>query len=120
MAFSSLIRSSMTTITGVAAAAAYPVISLRSRSPQLHHISFRKTTSKKNYGLKSASLSVKFRISSLNFGSQPPRTVGLRVSCSAELFMALENEFNIDIPEEEQENISTVQAAIDYVTSHTA
>ncbi|XP_062083317.1 uncharacterized protein LOC133789481 [Humulus lupulus] len=147
----------MAAITG-AAAAAYSVISLRSRSPQLHHIAFQKITSKKDYGLKSASLSVKFRISSYNFGSQPPRAIVLRVSCSgieervtkiiveqlgvlesevvntasfvedlgsdsldlAELIMALEEEFDTEIPDEEAEKIRTVQAAIDYITSHQA
>ncbi|WWO96731.1 MAG: acyl carrier protein [Candidatus Dasytiphilus stammeri] len=32
-----------------------------------------------------------------------------------ELFMALEEEFNIEIPDEEAEKIITVQAAINYV-----
>ena len=34
---------------------------------------------------------------------------------SVELVMALEEEFDIEIPDEEAEKITTVQAAIDYV-----
>ncbi|WWO96068.1 MAG: acyl carrier protein [Candidatus Dasytiphilus stammeri] len=34
---------------------------------------------------------------------------------TVELFMALEEEFNIEIPDEEAEKITTVQAAINYV-----
>lgn len=36
---------------------------------------------------------------------------------SVELIMALEEEFETKIPEEESEKITTVQAAIDYVNS---
>ena len=35
-----------------------------------------------------------------------------------ELVMALEEEFDTEIPDEEAEKITTVQAAIDYVTAH--
>ena len=38
---------------------------------------------------------------------------------TVELVMALEEEFETEIPDEEAEKISTVQAAIDYVKSHT-
>ncbi len=34
-----------------------------------------------------------------------------------ELIMALEEEFDTEIPDEEAEKISTVQAAIDYITA---
>ena len=37
---------------------------------------------------------------------------------TVELVMALEEEFETEIPDEEAEKISTVQAAIDYVNSH--
>ncbi len=37
---------------------------------------------------------------------------------TVELVMDLEEEFNITIPEEEQENLKTVQDAIDYLESH--
>ncbi|MBP9743341.1 MAG: acyl carrier protein [Burkholderiales bacterium] len=37
---------------------------------------------------------------------------------TVELVMALEEEFNCQIPDEEAEKISTVQLAIDYVKSH--
>jgi len=37
---------------------------------------------------------------------------------TVELVMALEEEFETEIPDEEAEKISTVQAAIDYVTAH--
>lgn len=35
---------------------------------------------------------------------------------TVELVMALEDEFGLDIPDEEAENIKTVQNAIDYIT----
>ncbi len=35
-----------------------------------------------------------------------------------ELVMALEEEFDTEIPDEEAEKITTVQAAIDYILSH--
>jgi acyl carrier protein len=37
---------------------------------------------------------------------------------TVELVMALEEEFETEIPDEEAEKISTVQSAIDYVTAH--
>jgi acyl carrier protein len=39
---------------------------------------------------------------------------------TVELVMALEEEFKTEIPDEEAEKITTVQQAIDYVTSHTS
>ena len=39
---------------------------------------------------------------------------------TVELVMALEEEFETDIPEEEAEKINTVQAAIDYINKHQA
>ena len=38
---------------------------------------------------------------------------------TVELVMALEEEFDIEIPDEEAEKIAKVQDAIDYITSHT-
>ncbi len=38
---------------------------------------------------------------------------------TVELVMALEEEFDIEIPDEEAEKIGTVQNAIDYIKSHT-
>ena len=38
---------------------------------------------------------------------------------TVELVMGLEEEFETEIPDEEAEKISTVQAAIDYVKAHT-
>ena len=35
-----------------------------------------------------------------------------------ELVMAMEEEFEVEIPDEEAENIKTVQDAVNYVTSH--
>ncbi len=35
-----------------------------------------------------------------------------------ELVMAIEKEFNIEIPDEDAEKISTVQDAIDYIHAH--
>ena len=37
-----------------------------------------------------------------------------------ELVMALEEEFDTEIPDEEAEKITTVQAAIDYINGHQA
>lgn len=37
---------------------------------------------------------------------------------TVELVMALEEEFETEIPDEEAEKITTVQAAIDYILSH--
>ena len=39
---------------------------------------------------------------------------------TVELVMALEEEFETDIPDEEAEKITTVQQAIDYVTANSA
>ena len=39
---------------------------------------------------------------------------------TVELVMALEEEFECEIPDEEAENISTVQQAIDYINAHNA
>ena len=39
---------------------------------------------------------------------------------TVELVMALEEEFDTEIPDEEAEKITTVQAAIDYINSHQA
>ncbi len=39
---------------------------------------------------------------------------------TVELVMALEEEFETEIPDEEAEKITTVQEAINYVTSHQA
>jgi acyl carrier protein len=37
---------------------------------------------------------------------------------TVELVMALEEEFDTEIPDEEAEKITTVQQAIDYITQH--
>jgi acyl carrier protein len=37
---------------------------------------------------------------------------------TVELVMALEEEFETEIPDEDAENITTVQHAIDYIESH--
>ena len=37
---------------------------------------------------------------------------------TVELVMALEEEFNCEIPDEEAENITTVQQATDYINAH--
>ena len=35
-----------------------------------------------------------------------------------ELVMAMEEEFEVEIPDEEAENIKTVQDAVNYITTH--
>ena len=37
---------------------------------------------------------------------------------TVELVMALEEEFDTDIPDEDAEKITTVQSAVDYVSAH--
>ena len=37
---------------------------------------------------------------------------------TVELVMALEEEFNCEIPDEEAEKITTVQQAVDYINAH--
>ena len=37
---------------------------------------------------------------------------------TVELVMALEEEFECEIPDEEAEKITTVQGAVDYITAH--
>ena len=37
---------------------------------------------------------------------------------TVELVMALEDEFDLEIPDEEAEKITTVQSAIDYITNN--
>ena len=39
---------------------------------------------------------------------------------TVELLMALEEDFDTEIPDEEAEKITTVQAAIDYINGHQA
>jgi acyl carrier protein len=39
---------------------------------------------------------------------------------TVELVMALEEEFETEIPDEDAEKITTIQQAIDYITSHNA
>ncbi|WP_423062278.1 acyl carrier protein [Candidiatus Paracoxiella cheracis] len=39
---------------------------------------------------------------------------------TVELVMALEEEFNTEIPDEEAEKITTIQEAIDYIKAHSA
>ncbi|HJL66650.1 MAG: acyl carrier protein [Arenicellales bacterium] len=39
---------------------------------------------------------------------------------TVELVMALEEEFNTEIPDDEAEKIATVKQAVDYVTAHSA
>ncbi len=39
---------------------------------------------------------------------------------TVELVMALEEEFDCEIPDEEAEKITTVQQAVDYVNAHTS
>ncbi|MBL0691533.1 MAG: acyl carrier protein [SAR324 cluster bacterium] len=37
---------------------------------------------------------------------------------TVELIMAFEEEFSIEIPEDKAEDITTVQSAVDYITTH--
>ena len=44
--------------------------------------------------------------------------LGAASLATVELVMALEEEFECEIPDEEAEKISTVQSAIDYIKAH--
>ena len=46
--------------------------------------------------------------------------VGADALDTVELVMALEEEFDTEIPDQEAEKITTVQAAIDYINGHQA
>ena len=46
--------------------------------------------------------------------------LGADCLATVELVMALEEEFDTEIPDEEAEKITTVQAAIDYINGHQA
>lgn len=63
-------------------------------------------------------LGVKFE--EVNNNSSFVEDLGADSLDTVELVMALEEEFETEIPDEEAEKITTVQAAIDYVTSHQA
>ena len=51
-------------------------------------------------------------------GSSLPEDLGADSLDTVELVMALEEEFDTEIPDEEAEKITTVQEAIDYVNAH--
>ena len=54
------------------------------------------------------------------FGSTSILTLSTDSLDTVELVMALEEEFDTEIPDEEAEKITTVQAAIDYINGHQA
>ena len=57
-------------------------------------------------------------VSELNNSSSFVDDLGADSLDTVELVMALEEEFEAEIPDEDAENIQTVQQAIDYVTGH--
>ena len=52
--------------------------------------------------------------------ASPVEDLGADSLGTVELVMALEEEFDTEIPDEEAEKITTVQAAIDYINGHQA
>ena len=54
----------------------------------------------------------------VNTGSAFVEDLGADSLDTVELVMALEEEFDIEIPDEDAEKITTVQQAIDYVTNN--
>ena len=56
--------------------------------------------------------------SQCNFFSSFVEDLGADSLDTVELVMALEEEFDIEIPDEEAEKITTVQSAIDYVQNN--
>ncbi|MGB5440316.1 MAG: acyl carrier protein [Gammaproteobacteria bacterium] len=54
----------------------------------------------------------------VNSGSSFVDDLGADSLDTVELVMALEEEFECEIPDEEAEKITTVQQAVDYVTAH--
>ena len=58
------------------------------------------------------------RIASLGGDTGTVDDLGADSLDTVELVMALEEEFECEIPDEEAEKITTVQQAIDYVTSN--
>ncbi|MBC3413007.1 acyl carrier protein [Pseudomonas sp. SWRI107] len=60
------------------------------------------------------------KVEEVNNASSFVEDLGADSLDTVELVMALEEEFETEIPDEEAEKITTVQAAIDYVNSHKA
>lgn len=58
--------------------------------------------------------------SEVNPGSNFANDLGADSLDTVELVMALEEEFDIEIPDEAAENIATVQAAVDYIKQKAA
>ena len=54
----------------------------------------------------------------VNIGSSFVDDLGADSLDTVELVMALEEEFECEIPDEEAEKITTVQQAVDYVSAH--
>ena len=63
-------------------------------------------------------LDLDIEMSELNNSSSFVDDLGADSLDTVELVMALEEEFECEIPEEEAEKITTVQHAIDYVTAN--
>ncbi len=64
-------------------------------------------------------LDLDIELDALNNSSSFVDDLGADSLDTVELVMALEEEFECEIPEEEAEKITTVQQAIDYVTANT-
>jgi len=65
-------------------------------------------------------LDLDVEVSDLNNASSFVDDLGADSLDTVELVMALEEEFQCEIPEEDAEKITTVQQAIDYVTENVA
>lgn len=64
-------------------------------------------------------LDLDIELDALNNSSSFVDDLGADSLDTVELVMALEEEFECEIPEEEAEKITTVQQAVDYVTANT-
>jgi acyl carrier protein len=59
-------------------------------------------------------------ISKINPDAKFVEDLGADSLDTVELIMQLEDEFNLEIPDEEAEKLTTVGAVIDYIGSHTS
>lgn len=59
-------------------------------------------------------------LSKINIDAKFVEDLGADSLDTVELIMQLEDEFNLEIPDEEAEKLTTVGLVIDYISSHTS